>query len=86
VATAEPAAAFDGAAAALVVVPAQHLRETLARVSPPATLPLLLCAKGIERGSGKLTTEVRATWLRRRLPFSRDRPSRARWRAACRPR
>jgi glycerol-3-phosphate dehydrogenase (NAD(P)+) len=58
VATAEPAAAFDGAAAALVVVPAQHLRETLARVSPPATLPLLLCAKGIERGSGKLITEV----------------------------
>jgi glycerol-3-phosphate dehydrogenase (NAD(P)+) len=27
-------------------------------VAPPPSLPLLLCAKGIERGSGKLTTEV----------------------------
>ncbi|HXC56750.1 MAG TPA: NAD(P)H-dependent glycerol-3-phosphate dehydrogenase [Rhizomicrobium sp.] len=48
------------AQALLIVVPAQHLRATLALLAPhlaPAT-PLLLCAKGIERGSGLLLTEV----------------------------
>jgi glycerol-3-phosphate dehydrogenase (NAD(P)+) len=51
------AAAAD---ALLLVVPAQHLRATLKNLSrhvAPGT-PLVLCAKGIERGSGLLLTEV----------------------------
>lgn len=46
--------------AILLVAPAQHIRSVaadLARAVPPGT-PLVLCAKGIERGSGKLLTEV----------------------------
>jgi glycerol-3-phosphate dehydrogenase (NAD(P)+) len=50
----EEAAACD---ALLVVVPAQHLRAVLPGLSAPAK-PLVLCAKGIERGTGKLLTEV----------------------------
>ncbi len=50
------------AQALLLVVPAQHLRTSLAALAPlvaPGT-PLMLCAKGIERGSGLLLTEVLA--------------------------
>ena len=46
--------------ALLIVVPAQHLRASLTALAPlvaPGT-PLMLCAKGIERGSGLLLTEV----------------------------
>ncbi len=53
-------AAAAKAEAVLVAVPAQHLRETLKALAPlvaPGT-PLVLCAKGIERGSGLLMTEV----------------------------
>ena len=45
---------------ALLVCPAQHLR-TVARALGavlPATTPVLICAKGIERTSGLLMTEV----------------------------
>jgi len=48
------------AGALLLVVPAQHLRAILAQLAPhlaPGT-PLMLCAKGIERGSGLLLTEL----------------------------
>jgi glycerol-3-phosphate dehydrogenase (NAD(P)+) len=48
----------------LVVVPAQHLRATLATAALPATTPVVLCAKGIEAGSLKLMLEV----ARDRLP------------------
>jgi glycerol-3-phosphate dehydrogenase (NAD(P)+) len=41
----------------LVVTPAQHMRAVLGR-SPCPNMPLLLCAKGIEEGSGKLLHEV----------------------------
>jgi glycerol-3-phosphate dehydrogenase (NAD(P)+) len=46
----------------LAVPPAQHLRATMTAFAPhyrPGT-PILLCAKGIERGSLKLMTEVLA--------------------------
>ncbi len=46
--------------ALLLVIPAQYLRSTLGSLKPhlrPA-MPLVLCAKGIEKGSGKLLTEV----------------------------
>ncbi len=48
--------------AVLIVAPAQHLRPTLAALASciRPRLPLVLCAKGIERGSGKLLTEVLA--------------------------
>jgi glycerol-3-phosphate dehydrogenase (NAD(P)+) len=48
------------AEALLVVVPAQHLRATLSLLTPHlrAPTPLVLCAKGIERGSGKLVSEI----------------------------
>lgn len=59
VATADMAAAAK-ADAILMVAPAQHLRPTLKNLRRhlvPGT-PLVLCAKGIERGTGQLLTEV----------------------------
>ncbi|MGH9562964.1 MAG: NAD(P)H-dependent glycerol-3-phosphate dehydrogenase [Terracidiphilus sp.] len=46
--------------ALLLVVPAQHLRETLQSLAPHLrdATPLTLCAKGIERATGLLLTEV----------------------------
>jgi glycerol-3-phosphate dehydrogenase (NAD(P)+) len=48
--------------ALLIGAPAQHLRTTLAQLKPHLSTgkPLVLCAKGIERDSGKLMTEVLA--------------------------
>lgn len=42
--------------ALLVVVPAQHLRASVAMLK--GAKPLVLCAKGIEKTTGKLLTEV----------------------------
>jgi glycerol-3-phosphate dehydrogenase (NAD(P)+) len=42
--------------ALLVVTPAQHLRSIIA--AAPAGIPLILCAKGIEAGTGLLMSEV----------------------------
>jgi glycerol-3-phosphate dehydrogenase (NAD(P)+) len=44
------------------VTPAQHLRSILQQFAPHARpgLPVLLCAKGVERGSLKLMTEILA--------------------------
>ena len=50
------------AEALLVVVPAQVLREFMARLTPlmaPDT-PLVICAKGIEKNSGRLVNEIAA--------------------------
>jgi glycerol-3-phosphate dehydrogenase (NAD(P)+) len=54
--------AVAGAGALLIVPPAQHLRATLRAVAAVAAkgTPLVVCAKGIERGTGKLVTEVLA--------------------------
>jgi glycerol-3-phosphate dehydrogenase (NAD(P)+) len=59
-ATGDLAAATADADALLIAAPAQHLRASLAAVArvAPKGLPLVVCAKGIERGSGKLVTEV----------------------------
>lgn len=43
----------------LVVTPAQHMRAVLKRMPCP-NMPLVLCSKGIEEGSGKLLTDVAA--------------------------
>ncbi|PSJ62021.1 NAD(P)H-dependent glycerol-3-phosphate dehydrogenase [Pseudaminobacter soli (ex Li et al. 2025)] len=59
-ATADLAAALDGADCVLVVTPAQVLRQVLAEAKPhlPADVPLVLCAKGIERETGTLLSEI----------------------------
>jgi glycerol-3-phosphate dehydrogenase (NAD(P)+) len=59
-ATADLKHAVTGAEALLIAAPAQHLRTSLEAVaaSAPKGLPLMVCAKGIERTSGKLVTEV----------------------------
>ena len=59
-------AATSKSDALLVVVPAQHLRTGLKSIKPHAAAgtPLALCAKGIERASGKLLTEI----LREEIP------------------
>ncbi len=41
----------------LLVTPAQHMRATLV-AAPRCDLPLILCAKGIEEGSGQLLHQV----------------------------
>lgn len=68
------------AGAVLVVVPAQHLRAVLGQAAPlmaPGT-PAVLCAKGIERGSGKLMTEVLAECAPTVMPAILSGPSFAR--------
>jgi glycerol-3-phosphate dehydrogenase (NAD(P)+) len=58
-------AALAGCDFILAVPPAQHLRAILtpfAFYCPPG-LPVVLCAKGFEQGSGKLMTEVLAECL-----------------------
>ena len=47
------------AEAVLVVTPAQHMRGVL-RQLPASGVPLILCSKGIEAGSGRLLHEVAA--------------------------
>lgn len=58
--TLDIARASAAAEAILLTAPAQHLRATLLALRPhlkPGT-PLVICAKGIELGSGLLVTEV----------------------------
>jgi glycerol-3-phosphate dehydrogenase (NAD(P)+) len=59
-ATTDYRAAIETANAALLAVPAQFLRELLVMLGDrlPSTLPLLLCAKGIETGSLKTMSEL----------------------------
>lgn len=68
------------AQAILLAAPAQHLRAVatdLARAITPGT-PLVLCAKGIERSSGKLLTEVLREAAPRAEPAILSGPSFAR--------
>ena len=52
--------ALRGVGAALLVTPAQTIRATVERFSPvlAADAPLVVCAKGIERGTGRFLTDV----------------------------
>ncbi len=58
------AAVVSGADCVLLAVPAQALRETATALAgaidadESATIPMVICAKGIERDSGLLMTEV----------------------------
>lgn len=56
----DPAAAAAEAGIVLLAAPAQHLRQQLALIAPavkPGT-PLIVCAKGLERGTARLMTEI----------------------------
>jgi glycerol-3-phosphate dehydrogenase (NAD(P)+) len=55
--TADAGAALADALFALLVVPVQHLREVLAPL-PEARCPMVVCAKGVERGTLCLPLEV----------------------------
>ncbi len=51
--------AAAGAELALLVAPAQHVGAVAARLAAlPDCPPLVICAKGIERASGRLMTEI----------------------------
>lgn len=56
----EPGDAIWGAQAVLVVTPAQTIRETADRIAVIETdpVPLIVCAKGIERETGKLPAAI----------------------------
>jgi glycerol-3-phosphate dehydrogenase (NAD(P)+) len=71
-ATSEPTTILGHSDAVLLVVPAQHLRATCAKVAPywPAGLPAVICAKGIEQGSGLLMSEVAAQELPAGTPLA----------------
>ncbi len=58
--TADAAAALEGAALALLVVPAQALRGVLGTL-PRGETPMLLCCKGVEVGTLALPLEVLAS-------------------------
>src|SRR5215218_10182505 len=48
---------LSGCDAWLVVTPAQHMRAVLSR-APCPKMPLILCSKGIEEGSGQMLHQV----------------------------
>lgn len=66
-ATGDAGLAIAGADMVLLAAPAQHLRAVGAALAAHvrAGLPVVICAKGVERGSGKLMTEVAAETLPR---------------------
>jgi glycerol-3-phosphate dehydrogenase (NAD(P)+) len=68
------------AEAMLLVSPAQHTRATLAqlRVFTPRGTPIAICAKGIEKNTGKLMTEVMAETFAEAEPALLSGPSFAR--------
>ncbi|HEY6629937.1 MAG TPA: NAD(P)H-dependent glycerol-3-phosphate dehydrogenase [Rhizobiaceae bacterium] len=64
-ATTDAAEALDNAGCVLAVTPAQALRDVLGAVGGdvPAGAPLVLCAKGIERETGLLLSDIAAKFL-----------------------
>jgi len=56
----EAQAAFEDAEAILCVIPTQALGSVLATMQSfiPSDVPLVLCAKGIERSSGRLVVDI----------------------------
>jgi len=66
-----------GADAILAVVPAQAVRAVMQKLSPflAQHAPVIVCAKGIERGSKKFMTEVVAECAPRAIPAILSGPS-----------
>jgi len=71
------AAAAAEPAALLVVVPAQAVRAVAQSLAPLVTAetPIVVCAKGIERGSRKFMTEIIAACMPTALPAILSGPS-----------
>jgi glycerol-3-phosphate dehydrogenase (NAD(P)+) len=63
--------------AILLAVPSQHLRAAAGRIAPKLApnIPLIACAKGIERGTHKFMTEVIADCAPSMLPAILSGPS-----------
>jgi glycerol-3-phosphate dehydrogenase (NAD(P)+) len=63
--------------AMLLAVPAQHLRAAITMIAPALTdgIPVIACAKGIERGTHKFMTEVIAECAPSALPAILSGPS-----------
>jgi glycerol-3-phosphate dehydrogenase (NAD(P)+) len=59
----------------LLVVPAQALRSVASALNNLERMPVVACAKGIERGSRKFMTEVIAETLPRAIPAILSGPS-----------
>jgi glycerol-3-phosphate dehydrogenase (NAD(P)+) len=59
-ATPDLASSVADAELVLIAVPAQHLRAVAGRMRPHlrAATPLVICAKGVELGTGKLMSEI----------------------------
>ncbi|MEI9430035.1 NAD(P)H-dependent glycerol-3-phosphate dehydrogenase [Mesorhizobium sp. Cs1299R1N3] len=76
-ATSDIEAALAGADCVLAVTPAQALRATLAAAKDhmPAGIPLVLCAKGIERDTGALLSAIAAEILPRNPVAALSGPS-----------
>ncbi|MEI9410901.1 NAD(P)H-dependent glycerol-3-phosphate dehydrogenase [Mesorhizobium salmacidum] len=76
-ATSDIAAALAGVDCVLAVTPAQALRATLAAAKDhmPAGIPLVLCAKGIERDTGALLSAIAAEILPRNPVAALSGPS-----------
>lgn len=70
-------AVLDGADAILVVIPAQAMRKGLSELSAliPQSAPVILCAKGIERDTGRLMSEIVAEVLPRHRIAALSGPS-----------
>ena len=66
-----------GADAILAVVPAQAVRAVMQKLSPflAQDAPVIVCAKGIERGSKKFMTEVVAECAPKAIPAILSGPS-----------
>ena len=65
--TSDLAAALENADAVLLVVPSSAIRETARAMAEilPKTTPVILCAKGIEPGSGLLMSDVASEELKK---------------------
>ena len=70
-------AALEGTDMLLAVVPAQHMRWVLAELKPhlAVSLPIVLCAKGIEQTSLDLMTDVLAQEIPHSVPAVLSGPS-----------
>jgi glycerol-3-phosphate dehydrogenase (NAD(P)+) len=70
-------AALSIAAAVLVAVPAQQLRATLQQVAKqiPFGTPVIVCAKGIERGTGQFMCDIVAQEVPAAIPCILSGPS-----------
>jgi glycerol-3-phosphate dehydrogenase (NAD(P)+) len=75
--TATDAAALGMQDAILLAVPSQHLRAAARAIAPAlaANVPVIACAKGIERGTHKFMTEVIADCAPSVLPAILSGPS-----------